>query len=73
MSTMTAKTTNSRAYLAAIDSHNEASAAFRKIRDAYRAKQASDLEFLAARDAFTRATEVYDAAFSEEAHRQTSS
>ena len=54
---------NSKAYEAAIKAHNEATAKFHAVRDAYRARQVGDAEFLAARKEYRAATAQFDAAF----------
>jgi hypothetical protein len=52
-------------YRAALDTHTEAAAIFRKAELAYRARQIGDAEILAARKAFDQATETFDAAFAK--------
>jgi outer membrane protein TolC len=54
-------------YKKALDAHNAAAQAFEKVRDAYRARVIGDDEFLAARAAYTKATEAFDAAFAKAA------
>lgn len=56
-------------YFSALADHNAAIEAFHAVRDAYRAGNASDEEFLAARAAYDQATAKFDAAYDEEAAR----
>jgi hypothetical protein len=58
-------------YSAAIDAHNVAAHKFYAVRDAYRARTASDAEFLAARAEFDAATALFDAAFDKESANAT--
>jgi len=56
----------SKAYEAAIAKHDRAIHAFHKVRDAYRARQIGDAEFLRARKAYDAATAEFDRAFAKE-------
>lgn len=59
----------SPAYLAAIDAHNAAQAAFGEVRDLYRAGKVGDATFLAARAEMRKADEAFDVAFNAEASK----
>ncbi len=58
---------NSKAYENALVAHNDALAIFGPIRDAYRAGEIDDAEFLAARAEMTKADAAFDDAFAAEA------
>jgi len=54
------------AYKAAMETHNEASKAFRAVQVAYRTGKVTDADFLAAKNVFAIATAAFDVAFAAE-------
>lgn len=57
----------SNEYAAALEAHNAAFRKFDAVRNAYRALQCGDAEFLAARAEYEAATALFDEAFAKEA------
>jgi hypothetical protein len=57
---------NSKAYEAALVAHDDALGIFEPVRDAYRAGEIGDAEFLAARAAMTKADAAFGIAFAAE-------